>query len=91
MKTINFCGDSFCQLVPKVDDRSLSWPILLADKLNASIIGWGNPGAAYEHAIRSFNDKVWEISMMFLCKRIKVSYRQFFTCPMSYINVFITI
>ena len=56
MKTINFCGDSFCQLVPEIDDRSFSWPILLADKLNASIIGWGNPGAAHEHAIQTFDN-----------------------------------
>ena len=57
MKTINFCGDSFCQLVPKVDDRSLSWPILLADKLNTSIIGWGRPGVACEHVFKSYDEQ----------------------------------
>ena len=56
MKTINFCGDSFCQLVPEVADRSFSWPILLANKLNASTIGWGNPGSAHEHAIQTFDN-----------------------------------
>ena len=56
MKTINFCGDSFCRLEPKVGNRGFSWTTLLADKLNASIIGWGNPGAAHEHAIQTFDN-----------------------------------
>jgi len=55
MQSINFCGDSFCQKEPIVSNRSLSWTTLLADKLNASIIGWGKPGAAYEHAIQTFD------------------------------------
>ena len=56
MKTINFCGDSFCRLEPKVGNRGLSWTTLLADKLNASILGWGKPAAAYEHAIQTFDN-----------------------------------
>ena len=56
MKTINFCGESFCQKEPIVSNRSLSWTTLLADKLNASIIGWGKPGAAYEHAFNCYDD-----------------------------------
>lgn len=55
-KTINFCGESFCQKEPIKDNYSLSWTTLLADKLNASIIGWGKPGAAYEHAIQTFDN-----------------------------------
>ena len=55
-KTINFCGESFCQKEPIKDNYSLSWTTLLANKLNASIIGWGKPGAAYEHAIQSFDN-----------------------------------
>ena len=52
MKTINFCGDSFCEYhkVPA------AWTKLLADKLNASIIGWGKGGFAHEHAIKTFDD-----------------------------------
>ena len=57
MKTINFCGDSFCQLEPNVNNRSLSWTTLLADKLNASIIGWGKPGAAHEHAFNCYDEQ----------------------------------
>ena len=55
MKTINFCGDSFCQLEPIVSNRSLSWTTLLASKLNANILGYGKAGAAYEHAIQTFD------------------------------------
>jgi len=57
MQTINFCGDSFCQ---KESDNnySLSWTTLLANKLNASIIGWGGSGSAPEHAIQTFDDTV---------------------------------
>ncbi len=57
MKTINFCGDSFCQLEPKVSNRSLSWTTLLADKLNTSIIGWGRPGVACEHVFKSYDEQ----------------------------------
>ena len=55
MQTINFCGDSFCQLEPIVNNRSLSWTTLLASKLNVNIIGYGKAGAAYEHAIKTFD------------------------------------
>ena len=55
MKTINFCGESFCQKEP--DNYSLSWTTLLANKLNASIIGWGKPGAAYEHAFNCYDEQ----------------------------------
>ena len=56
MHTINFCGDSFCQLESDVNNRSLSWTTLLADKLNASILEWGKPGAAHEHAFKSYDN-----------------------------------
>jgi hypothetical protein len=52
MKTINFCGDSFC----KKERVSAAWTTLLADKLNASIIGWGKGGFAHEYAIKTFDD-----------------------------------
>ena len=56
MKTINFCGDSFCQKESDINNRSLSWTTLLADKLNASITGWGGSGSAPEHAIQTFDN-----------------------------------
>ena len=57
MKTINFCGDSFCARDTLEEDKlKYSWTSLLANKLNYKIIGGGKPGAAYEHAFRSFND-----------------------------------
>ena len=52
MKTINFCGDSFCQN----EQVSAAWTKLLADKLNASIVGWGKGGYAHEHAIQTFDN-----------------------------------
>jgi len=58
MKTINFCGDSFCARDASDEDKlKYSWTSLLANKLNYKIIGGGKSGAAYEHAIKSFNDK----------------------------------
>jgi len=52
MKTINFCGDSFCEHHRVLD----SWTKLLAHKLNVSIVGWGKGSSAHEHAIKSFNN-----------------------------------
>jgi hypothetical protein len=52
MTTINFCGDSFCGGMPRPD---VSWTTILADKLNANIIGLGRPGAAYEQCFIDFN------------------------------------
>ena len=58
MKTINFCGDSFCARDASDEDKlKYSWTSLLANKLNYKIIGGGKSGSAYEHAIKSFNDK----------------------------------
>ena len=51
MKTLNYCGDSFA---PKTTDKN-RWHLLLANKLNAKIIGFGLQGSAHEHAIKSFN------------------------------------
>ena len=53
MKTINFCGDSFCIYTKNSD---VAWTTLLASKLNTSIIGYGKSGAAHEHAIKTFDD-----------------------------------
>ena len=52
MKTINFCGDSFC-----MNESEKSWCVILAKKLNAKIVGFGKGGTAHEHAIKSFNPK----------------------------------
>ena len=50
MKTINFCGDSYCKkAIPE------AYTTILAKKLNAKIIGLGAAGSAYEHAIQSFD------------------------------------
>ena len=50
MKTIQFCGDSFC-----ASTVSTSYTVLLSDMLNASMIGRGRAGSAHEHAIRTFD------------------------------------
>jgi len=50
-KTINFCGDSFCN-----DIESPSWPYALAHALDCKIVGRGRGGSAYEHAIQTFDD-----------------------------------
>ncbi len=50
MKTIQFCGDSFCA---STDDTS--YTVLLSEMLNASMIGRGRAGSAHEHAIRTFD------------------------------------
>ena len=50
-KTINFCGDSFCERI----DSPSSWIRQLADLLSCEIIGKGKSGTSHEHAIRSFD------------------------------------
>lgn len=49
-KTINFCGDSFCE-----SRNKHSWCMQLADQLQCDQIGRGKVGTAHEHAIQSFN------------------------------------
>ena len=39
MKTIGFFGDSFC-----AGREPESWCVLLASKLNAKVVSWGEPG-----------------------------------------------
>lgn len=51
MKTIKFCGDSFCA----TKDSEHSWPIHLAHLLDCKILGFGKDGAAHEHAIQTFD------------------------------------
>jgi len=53
MKTINFCGDSFC----KEEAGKAAWTYLLSDMLQATIIGFGQGGSAHEHAIKSFDEQ----------------------------------
>ena len=50
-KTINFCGDSFCNFNTK---SKVSWCAQLADKLGVEVVGTGWGGTAYEYAIKSF-------------------------------------
>lgn len=52
-KTINFCGDSYCDYVDLNTSKN-SWCVQLAEKLDAKIIGGGKSATAYEHAIKSF-------------------------------------
>ncbi len=51
-KSINFCGDSYCNFDKK---SKVTWCAQLADKLDVEIIGTGWGGTAYEYAIKSFN------------------------------------
>ena len=51
--TINFCGDSYCAWLD--ENTKQSWGVMLADKLEAKIIGSGKVSTASEHAIKSFN------------------------------------
>lgn len=56
-KTINFCGDSFCDGIFRNLNRT-SWCLELAALLNAEIIGKGGlSSSSYEYAIQSFNPK----------------------------------
>lgn len=50
-KTINFCGDSFCQKL-----HSPAWTYLLAELLDCKILGGGKGGSAHEHAIHTFDE-----------------------------------
>ena len=50
MRTISFCGDSWCAGL-----KTNSWCNLLADRLNSRIKVRGKPGTAYEYAIKSFD------------------------------------
>lgn len=50
-KTINFCGDSFCDM----STPEWSWTRLLANHFEAQIQGLGLGGTAHEHAIKSFD------------------------------------
>jgi hypothetical protein len=57
MKTINYCGDSFCKTGGTVGDYpDVAWTTLLAKQLDAKIIGLGKSGTAHENAIQSFVD-----------------------------------
>ena len=52
-KTINFCGDSYCDYVDSNASKN-SWCVLLANYLEAKIIGGGKSATAYENAIKSY-------------------------------------
>jgi hypothetical protein len=50
MTTIGFFGDSFC-----AGREPESWCVLLAEKLNARIVHWGEPGRSIWTTIMKFN------------------------------------
>ena len=50
MKTIGFFGDSFC-----AGREPESWCVLLADRLNARIVHWGEPGRSIWTTFFKFN------------------------------------
>lgn len=50
MKTIGFFGDSFC-----AGREPESWCVILAEKLQAKITHWGQPGRSIWSAIMQFN------------------------------------
>ena len=50
MKTIGFFGDSFC-----AGREPESWCVLLADRLNAQITHWGEPGRSIWSIFFKFN------------------------------------
>jgi hypothetical protein len=55
MYSINFCGDSFCKSGGNIGKHAdAAWTTLLANKLNADIIGLGRSGTAHEHVFQSF-------------------------------------
>jgi len=49
-KTINFCGDSFCQHI-----GNPAWTYLLANLLDCKILGGGWAGASHEYSFRTFD------------------------------------
>ena len=51
MRTINFCGDSFCENTT----HESSWTTRLAQVLDARIVGSGKGGTAHEYAIQCFD------------------------------------
>jgi len=53
MKTIGFFGDSFCE-----SQKTDSWCVLLAEKLNAKIVNWGRGGASIWHTFMSFEKRI---------------------------------
>jgi len=50
-KTIGFFGDSFC-----AGRESQSWCVLLAEKLKATIVHWGEPGRSIWSTFMNFNN-----------------------------------
>jgi len=52
-KTIQFCGDSFC-----ADTTPNSWTRILADLLNASIVGKGVKASAHENVFNTYRSDV---------------------------------
>lgn len=53
MKTIQFCGGSYCE-----DTHPKSYLTLLADKLQANIVGKGKSSFGHERAIKTFQNDV---------------------------------
>ena len=53
MKTIGFFGDSFC-----ASRDPESWCVLLASKLNAKVVSWGEPGRSIWTTFLKFNQRI---------------------------------
>ena len=58
MKTIGFFGDSFC-----AGRESESWCVLLANKLDAKIVNWGEPGRSIWSTFMRFNDRIKNVNV----------------------------
>jgi len=53
MKTIGFFGDSFC-----AGREPESWCVLLANRLDAKIVNWGEPGRSIWSTFMRFNHRI---------------------------------
>lgn len=62
MKTIGYFGDSFC-----AGRESESWCVLLAKKINATIMQWGEPGRSIWTTIMKFNQLKKENRLPDIC------------------------
>ena len=53
MKTIGYFGDSFC-----AGREPESWCVLLASKLNAKVVSWGEPGRSIWTTFFKYNQRI---------------------------------
>ena len=55
MKTIGFFGDSFC-----AGREAESWCVILAERLEAKVVNWGEPGRSIWTTFERFNSRIKE-------------------------------